>query len=82
MFSTMPPETVALLDRFNVPAVFSGHIHIQDINEGNDSLYEAVTGSYSTAELGYGVLSLSEKEIDYKLVKLISMLGRLKTDAN
>ncbi|EAC9316450.1 metallophosphoesterase, partial [Listeria monocytogenes] len=23
-------ETVALLDRFNVPAVFSGHIHIQD----------------------------------------------------
>ena len=59
-------ETVTLLDRFNVPAVFSGHIHIQDINEGNDSLYEAVTGSYSTAELGYGVLSLSDKEIDYE----------------
>lgn len=59
-------EALTLLNAFDVPAVFSGHIHIQDIEENAHGLTEIVTGSYSTENLSYGVLTLSEKQIEYQ----------------
>jgi len=60
-------EALALFDAFDVPAAFSGHIHIQDIEEKEQSLTEVVTGSYSTENLGYGVLTLSKDQINYQV---------------
>ena len=55
-----------LLTAYQVPAIFSGHIHIQDITEGPSGIQEIVTGSYSTQELGYGVVTLTDKTINYE----------------
>lgn len=59
-------EALSLFNAFDVSAVFSGHIHIQDIEEKEDALAEIVTGSYSTENLGYGVLTLTKEQIDYQ----------------
>jgi 3',5'-cyclic AMP phosphodiesterase CpdA len=55
-----------LITAYQVPLIFSGHIHIQDIAEGPAGVQEIVTGSYSTQELGYGVVTLTDKAINYQ----------------
>jgi 3',5'-cyclic AMP phosphodiesterase CpdA len=55
-----------LITAYQVPLIFSGHIHIQDIAEGPAGVQEIVTGSYSTQELGYGIVTLTDKAINYQ----------------
>ena len=54
-----------LLNKYHVPMIFSGHIHIQSIKKEDNGPYEVVTGSFTTNQLSYGVLDLNTKEMSY-----------------
>lgn len=58
-------EVKELLKDYDVPAVFSGHIHAQDIMAEN-KLTEIVTSSYAIIDHGYGVLHLAPAKITYE----------------
>jgi 3',5'-cyclic AMP phosphodiesterase CpdA len=74
-----------LLTEYQVPLVFSGHIHIQDIAKDASGIQEVVTGSYSTEELNYGVVTLTNKAVTYqkKTIDLDQWAAKNKaTDSN
>lgn len=74
-------ETVKkLLKDYDVPAVFSGHIHAQDIMQ-EDGLTEIVSSSFAIIDHGYGVLTLSDSKIDYQR-KTISVSSWAKSQTN
>lgn len=55
-----------LLTRYQVPVLFSGHIHAQDVMAGGDGEpVEVVNGSYSISPAGYGVVQLTSKGLTY-----------------
>lgn len=59
----------ALLNDYQVPLAFSGHIHVQDIMKDRsqtDGLTEIVSSSFAIADHGYGVLNLSQKQLSYQ----------------
>lgn len=57
-----------LLVAQQVPAVFSGHIHAQDImkDPAGSQLVEIVTSSYAIADHGFGVLTLTTDQLSYQ----------------
>ncbi|WP_262315557.1 metallophosphoesterase [Lacticaseibacillus parakribbianus] len=58
-----------LLTRYQVPVLFSGHIHAQDIAQdpaGRCTTTEIVSGSFSVTPGGYGVVSLSPTKLRYQ----------------
>ncbi|MGC6768697.1 metallophosphoesterase [Enterococcus sp. LJL128] len=60
------PEIKELLKKYKVPAVFSGHIHAQDIlTDKETGITEIVTGSFSLSPHPVGVLSLKNKKMCY-----------------
>lgn len=62
-------EFKQVLADYQVPIVFSGHIHAQDIMTetiNNQSLTEIVSSSFSIAPQGYGVVKLTENSFDYQ----------------
>lgn len=62
-------EVTKLLADHQVPVVFSGHIHAQDIMKdptGNSQIIEVVTSSYAIADHGYGQLTLTKDQLTYQ----------------
>ncbi|MBO0439890.1 metallophosphoesterase [Candidatus Enterococcus ikei] len=58
-----------VLADYQVPIVFSGHIHAQDIMTetiNNQPLTEIVSSSFSIAPQGYGVVKLNGNSFDYQ----------------
>lgn len=54
---------------YDVPLVFSGHIHAQDIMKDpsrETDIVEIVSSSYAVCDHGYGVFRLSDQGIDYQ----------------
>lgn len=68
-----------LLKDYDVPAIFSGHIHAQDIME--EGITEIVTSSFSIIDHGYGVLTLSDDSLTYER-KTISVSDWAKKQTN
>lgn len=55
-----------LFNKYNVQAVFSGHIHAQSIKKEADcSAYEVVTSCFSSTDQGYGEISLNDEQLCY-----------------
>lgn len=55
-----------LLTRYQVPVLFSGHIHAQDVMAGKSGEpVEVVDGAYSISPAGYGVVQLTNKKLTY-----------------
>lgn len=63
-------ELRSILADYAVPAVFSGHIHIQDIATPPAGIPEIVTSAYPVYELGYGVLELAADRLLYQRMAL------------
>lgn len=62
-------EFKQVLADYQVPFVFSGHIHAQDIMTetiDNHPLTEIVSSSFSIAPQGYGVVKLNENTFEYQ----------------
>lgn len=62
-------EFKQVLADYQVPIVFSGHIHAQDIMTetiGQHELTEIVSSSFSIAPQGYGVVKLNGQSFDYQ----------------
>ncbi|WP_207695866.1 metallophosphoesterase [Enterococcus sp. DIV0212c] len=62
-------EFKEVLADYQVPIVFSGHIHAQDIMTetiNNQPLTEIVSSSFSIAPQGYGVVKLNGNSFDYQ----------------
>lgn len=58
----------SLLAKYQVPIVFSGHIHAQDIMKdptGKTDITEVVTSSFAIADHAYGELKLTPGKISY-----------------
>ncbi|MEI5989934.1 hypothetical protein A5881_001427 [Enterococcus termitis] len=58
-----------LLAQYQVPVVFSGHIHAQDImteTVNDEQLTEIVSGSFSITPQGYGVVNLKGNSFNYQ----------------
>lgn len=58
----------SLLAKYQVPVVFSGHIHAQDIMKdptGKTDITEVVTSSFAIADHAYGELKLTPGKISY-----------------
>lgn len=65
-------EFKQLLAQYQVPVVFSGHIHAQDIMTetiNNEPLTEIVSGAFSITPQGYGVVNLKGDTIKYRKQK-------------
>ncbi|WP_265459867.1 hypothetical protein [Enterococcus sp. HY326] len=60
-------EVKKLFTEYQVPIVFSGHIHAQDILGGTTGdPQEVVTSSFAMTDQAYGVITLNEQEITYQ----------------
>ncbi|MHC5372808.1 metallophosphoesterase [Enterococcus sp. LJL120] len=60
-------EVKKLFTEYQVPIVFSGHIHAQDILGGTTGEpQEVVTSSFAMTDQAYGVITLNEQEITYQ----------------
>lgn len=62
-------EFKQILAEYQVPVVFSGHIHAQDImteTVANTQLTEIVSGSFSITPQSYGVVKLSKDSFEYR----------------
>lgn len=58
-----------LLAQYQVPVVFSGHIHAQDImteTVNDEQLTEIVSGAFSITPQGYGVVNLKGTSFNYQ----------------
>lgn len=62
-------EMLALLNKYQVPLVLSGHIHLQNIAEVN-GIYDIATSSLAISPMQYGILTLKNESIDYETQKL------------
>lgn len=67
-------EMQALFDKYQVPVVLSGHVHIQHTSQFNDT-YEIVTSALSIAPVQYGVMHVTEDSIDYHTQQIESVEG-------
>lgn len=74
-------EVKKLLKNYDVSAVFSGHIHAQDIM-AEDGLTEIVTSSYNIIDHGYGLLQLTHDQMHYerKTVSVSAWAQQQKTE--
>lgn len=64
-------ELESLLSSYQVPMVFSGHIHAQDILQGiESSIIEITTGSFAIAPQVIGELRLNSDKIAYQRLTL------------
>lgn len=60
-------EVIPLMKKYQVPLVFSGHIHVQDIMEDSkNGFYEITSSSFSIAKTQVGHLHLSPNKISYQ----------------
>lgn len=62
------PEVIKLLNQYQVPLVFSGHIHAQDVGtdpNGVGQFVEVVSGAFSITPAGYGEVELGADQITY-----------------
>ncbi|MFD2308085.1 metallophosphoesterase [Enterococcus termitis] len=62
-------EFKQVLTDYQVPVVFSGHIHAQDIMTetiNDEKLTEIVSSSFSITPQGYGVVKLDGQSLDYQ----------------
>ncbi|KRO16795.1 metallophosphoesterase [Lacticaseibacillus saniviri] len=67
------PQLRTLLDDYNVPVLFSGHIHAQDISadpQKKHHVIEVVSGSFATSPNAYGVVKLSKHHFNYREQRL------------
>lgn len=62
------PELLAILKRYQVKFIFTGHLHVQDI-ANDENIYEITTGSLITYPHPYRILELNinQQEINLKL---------------
>ena len=67
-------EVISLLQKYELPLFFSGHLHVQHFMRNNDiGIYEVVTSSLSTPPCQYGVLDYMEDETFYYYSRKVDM---------
>lgn len=56
-----------IFSKYQIPVVFSGHIHAQNIAESTSCpTIEVASSCFSMTDQGYGIISLSPKKINYQ----------------
>ena len=63
-----------LFDQYDVPVVFSGHVHIQHTKQINNTT-EIVTSALSIAPVQYGIVELNNDTLHYKTQEIESVTG-------
>jgi 3',5'-cyclic AMP phosphodiesterase CpdA len=64
-------DIIKLLEQYEINLALSGHIHIQDIKNKDNSIYDIVTSSISIYPQKYGILKYSPKSgMDYSTEKV------------
>ena len=67
-------EMQALFEKYQVSVVLSGHVHIQHTSQINNT-YEIVTSALSIAPVQYGVMHVTNNNIDYHTQQIESVEG-------